>query len=88
MLPEVEENVDEAIAHFARRGEGARMIAIAPDGTPAAPDAIEGACCPAGEAVETAAQLVGGARFYEQVNVVGLDGEVHDAESVGGRARE
>jgi len=88
MLSKVKEDVDEAVAHFSRRLQRARMIAIAPDRSAAAPGAVESAGGPARQAVEAAAQLIAAVSFNDQVNVIGLDGEVNDTKAAAIRRRE
>jgi hypothetical protein len=61
------------------------MVPVAPDGAVTVPEAIECARRAAGQPVETAAQVVGRVSLDDEVNVVGLDGEVQDAERVPGR---
>jgi hypothetical protein len=57
VLSEVEQDVDETIADFARRCQGVRMIAIAPDGSISAPESIERASHAASQTIQTSAQI-------------------------------
>ena len=63
------------------------MVAIGPYGTAALPSAIESAGGTAVQRIEASAQLVAGISFDDEVDVIGLDGEVHDAEGVAGGER-
>ena len=64
------------------------MVAIAPDLAVAAPNAIEGASRSAGQAVESCAQMIVRIGFDNQMNVIGLDGEMNDAKGFAARRGE
>jgi hypothetical protein len=88
MLSKVEQDVDEAAAHLVGRSERASVIPIGPDGAAAPPRPIQRAGGAAVQAVEATAEIVAGVSLDDQVDVISLDGEVHDAEVVAARGRE
>ena len=88
MLSEIQENVDEAVADLSRRSERASVVPVPPHRTVAAPDAIERAGHATGEAVDTRSQAIGGVSLDDEMNVVGLNGEMHDAEVLATRGGE
>jgi len=82
MLSEVQQNIDKSVPYLARRGERTSMIAVAPYGTAALPSTVERPGRPAVQRIETSAKIVAGISFDDEMDVIGLDGEMHDAESV------
>jgi hypothetical protein len=58
------------------------MVAIAPYRAAALPSAIKGAGRPAAQRIEASAQRLTGVCFDDEVDVIGLDGEMHDTEGV------
>jgi hypothetical protein len=58
------------------------MVPIAPNWAAALPSAIERTGRPAVQRIEASAKSVAGIRFNDEVDVIGLDGEMHDTEGV------
>ena len=85
MLSKIEENVDEAVTHLSWGREGVCVVAIAPDAPTSPPRAIQRSCRTAVQAIQAAPQLVSGISFHDEVNMIGLDGEVHDAKAAAAR---
>jgi hypothetical protein len=88
MLLEVHEHVDERVAHRARGGEGARVIAIFPHAPPPAERAVHGTGNADGEATHTTRERTGMVCLGDEVEVVVLDGELNDAKARARRRRE
>ena len=88
MLSEVEQDVHEAVANFARRRERSRVVAIAPDRATSAPGTIDGAGHTTRQAVETSAQVIAGISLDDEMDVIGLNREVHESEVFAARLGE
>src|SRR3954469_15475290 len=88
MLPEVEQNVGDRVADFARRRERARVITIAPYLGNAC-DLFDGEGDPDREALNSAHQIVAALSLDDRVHVVLLYREVKDAKqrALGARDR-
>ena len=80
VLARVREDVDQRVAHHARRPQRTRVVTVAPDGAVATHRTVRGERAADRESAHAARELDGGVRLDDQVQVVGLDGEVHDAE--------
>jgi hypothetical protein len=80
VLAKVEEHVDQRVPHFAGRMEGVGVIAVDPDWAAAVDGAIDGAGTADGETLHTADQCRGTLRFHDEVQVIGLHGELGQAK--------
>jgi len=80
MLSKIEEDVDQAVADLPWRRQRAGVIPVAPHVSVPQPGAIERAGHATGEAVDAGAQAVGGVSLDDEMNVIGLNGEMHDAK--------
>ena len=76
----VHQHVHDRVSHFARRRERASMKSIVPDRAPSPEHAIDGMGKPACQPHEPARKRALVVRLDEQVEVVGLHGEVHHAK--------
>jgi hypothetical protein len=81
MLAEVEEHVNKAPAYLARCGQRVGVVAVVPDRAPASAGAIDRAGTSNGEALQSAGEGERSVGFGNEVEVVGLDGEVDQAEA-------
>ena len=88
MLSKVEENVDEGIAYFRWGRQGTRVVTTAPHFSRALPGTVDRICSPAGEPLKAANQRFSRRRLDDEVQVVGLDGEVSEAKAATARACE
>lgn len=80
MLSKVEEHVGQGQAHLTRRAQGVGVVAVAPDGAAATAGAVD---CPGaanGEALQATHKRLGVVGLDDEVDVVGLDGEVSYAK--------
>ena len=82
MLAEIQQNVDESVPYLARRGEGACVVPITPNGAAALPSAIERTGGATVQRIQASAKSVAGISFNDEMDVIGLDGEMHDTEGV------
>jgi len=57
-----------------------RVVALVPYRTVATGSAVDGSCAANGQAVQTARELPGGIGLDDDVEMIGLDGEMQDAE--------
>jgi len=80
MLPEIHQDVHDGMAGLARRGQGAGVVAIPPNGAPAGESVVDCAGRPDGEATRSARQRPFILGLHEEMQVVALDREVHDPE--------
>ena len=87
MFP-VLKHVNDCIADRAGRRERARVVPLGKHGAPAAEDAIDGAREPDRKSLDAAREHVGVVGFDEQVNVIGLHGEMHDPKPFARGPRE
>jgi hypothetical protein len=88
VLPEVEQHVDHAHPHVARRGQLAGVVPIADDLPLATEDAVDGQRQPDGQPVHAAP---GPARLIpldDEMGVVLLNREVNHPEAIDGRPRD
>jgi hypothetical protein len=88
MFAEVEEHIDESSTSLARRGERAGVVALGPHWTSSANGAIYGARRADGEALDAADESEPFVGLDDQMDVIGLDREVNDAEGVAARGGE
>jgi hypothetical protein len=88
MLSPVLKNIDEAVAHIARGGERSSVIPIDEHPTLAAKRAVDGTRHANREATREARECHAVGRLGYEVDVIGLDGEVHDAKAGTGGAAE
>ena len=80
VLAKVQEYVHQRVPDFARRLEGVGVITVDPDRAAAVAGAIDGARTADGESLRTADQRRGTLRFHDEVQVVGLHGELGQAK--------
>jgi hypothetical protein len=78
MLAKVEQHVDEARAHLARRFERPSVIALGPHLAPSPDGAIDGARTPHGEPLHAPDQPAPFVGFDEQVKMIRLDRKVNE----------
>jgi hypothetical protein len=88
VLSKIEEHVDKPIPDFAWRRERVGVVPVAPHGAAPSPDAIERAGQTAGEPVDAAAQAIAGVSFDDEMDVIRLNGEMHDAKVLAARRRK
>jgi hypothetical protein len=88
VLSPVVQHVDQRIPHLSRRAELAGVIPISPHGTAAAQQAVDGASQPDRQALNAADEARVRISLDEQVHVVGLHTEVHNAEASPRRRRK
>src|SRR5262249_32192478 len=81
MLPKVLQDIDERVAHLAWRAKRTCVVAIVPDATAPFQHAVHGARQANRKAPDAARQRFTIRGLDEQVQVIGLDGEVSDATS-------
>src|SRR6266481_2337440 len=77
------ENVDDRVAHLARRAQLAGMVAGGEDPAGAAEVLVETPRQPDAQTAQAGGERALGAGLDDEVKVVGLDGEVDDAERGG-----
>ena len=85
VLSKVGEDVWERVADGARRGERAPVPAIGPKLAPSKDEAVDGPRDANGEAAQARAEGTLVERFYQEVDVLGLHGDVDDAKRTGAR---
>jgi len=83
MLLEVVEDVDERIAHFARRSKQSRVIPVRPERTAPPAQPVHEAGDPDGQPAHTALESHWFVRFHHQVQMIPLDAEVQNTEPAG-----
>ena len=88
VLAEVEEHVDQGEAYLAWRAESAGVVALVPNRSLMAAAAVDGARAANREALEATGQRLRGVPFDDKVEVVGLDGEMKQAERAPARGGE
>ena len=88
VLAKVEQHVDQAQAHLARRGKRVGVIAPVPHGPVAAAGAVDGARAANRESLKATRQIPLRVRFHDEVEVVALDGEVQEPERTPARGGE
>jgi hypothetical protein len=88
MLLEIENNIDEAIAHFARRCEGAGMITTRPYRASSSQHPIDRTSHPNGHTRHASAERPSVVGLDDEVDMVVLHGEVHEAKPGARRLRE
>jgi len=76
----IHEHVKKAVSNLARPGEFPRMIALFPHATAAAKGPIDGPRKSNREAAHSARKARFVVRLHDEVDVIALDGEVHDAK--------
>ena len=81
MLTPVLKDVDQRIADFAWRPQGARMVSVGPHLAAPSEHAVDGPCQANGESLETADQRRVPVRFDQQVDVIVLNAELEDPEA-------
>lgn len=85
MLSKAHQDIHERMADRPRRGERARMVAAFPDVSTTSERAVHGAGEPDGESADAGRERAGVGGLGEKMDVVVLNGKLHDAE-VGARA--
>ena len=80
MLAKVEEHVGQGRASFARRAERVGVVATGPDGAAVASRAVDGASAADREPLDATDERQARISFDDHVNMVGLHGELDDAE--------
>jgi hypothetical protein len=81
VLPRVLQDIDERVSYLARCPERPGMISVAPETSGPAERAVDSLREPDGEPLEPPRECFSTLRFDDQVNVIGLYGEVENAES-------
>jgi len=82
MMAPVLQNIDERVSHFARCAEGPCVIATSPDASPPPEGPIDSFGEPDDESLYPSRERPSPVRLNNEMNVVGLYGEVEDADSV------
>jgi hypothetical protein len=82
VLAKIEEDVTQAAARFGGRAERARVIATAPEAAASADGTIHGLGATNGQALQAPHEGDRMITLDDEVNVIGLNGEVDDAEGV------
>lgn len=80
VLEPVLQTVDERVAHLARCAQPVRVIAIRPHASVPPEDAVDGLGHAHRESLASAGETAGAVGFDEQMNVIGLNAEVQQAE--------
>ena len=88
MLAKVEENVDQRVPDLAGRTERVGVVAVDPDGAAALGGAIDGSGSAHGQTVHTVAQGCCGVGLHDEVDMVGLHGELGHAKRATTRSGE
>jgi len=88
MLPEVVEHVHEGRADLARRSEKSRVIPVAPDTSATTEGSIHRLGDADGEALHAAREQCRAVGFRDEVQMICLDAEGHDAEARRARGTE
>ncbi|HEY3357408.1 MAG TPA: hypothetical protein VGQ83_29425 [Polyangia bacterium] len=79
MVERVAEHIHEHVPHLARRREVAAVVPVAPDPPAAREEPVDGARGADGQPAQRRRERAGVARLDDQVQVITLDREVHDA---------
>jgi hypothetical protein len=82
MLGPVADDVNDCIPHFARRLEGMSMVTIRPDAAAGTEELVQAFRNANGEALHALSEASPIVRLDEQMDVVGLDAEVKDADEL------
>jgi len=88
MLPAIEQNVDQTVPDLAGRSQRAAVETIGPHAAGVSDPPVDRLRQANAEPLHPARQRGRAVGLDEQVQVVRLDREMHDAEVCGGRARE
>jgi hypothetical protein len=88
MLAPVLQHIQERVPYLPRRGERPRVVAITPDSTLAPEEAVDRPGDPDREPLNTAREPRRPVGLHQQVEMIGLDAVVEEAEAVAGGGGE